>query len=235
MIIPPQYCRNIVCKSTHPVAMGPWSTLLSDWLPDSGINVPLTGIKSTSIVFNNPTAATNIAKDPAALFCGENDHGCHLEVYPRPNGEVYMCGVGGSDHVEGARLREEGDCGRPERVLADVARVDAAMASAREMMPTVVADMQSADVQSQACMRPCAPDALPIIGQVPGHTNVYLNCGHNCWGILWGPVSGLLMSELIVHGATTTADISAFSPHRFCPKAKHRGRAKGTTAVGEQW
>lgn len=34
----------------------------------------------------------------------------------------------------------------------------------------------------QACMRPCAPDALPIIGRVPGHDNVYLNCGHNCWG-----------------------------------------------------
>ncbi len=25
---------------------------------------------------------------------GEDDNGCHLEVYPRASNEVYMCGIG---------------------------------------------------------------------------------------------------------------------------------------------
>eukprot|EP00955_Chlamydomonas_euryale_P015631 167293-Chlamydomonas_euryale.AAC.1 len=32
------------------------------------------------------------------------------QVYPRWNGEVYICGCGGSDYVSGARLRAGGDC-----------------------------------------------------------------------------------------------------------------------------
>jgi hypothetical protein len=44
--------------------------------------------------------------EPFALFCGEDGRfGTHLEVYPRPSGDVYMCGVGGSEYVEPAQLR----------------------------------------------------------------------------------------------------------------------------------
>lgn len=55
-------------------------------------------------------------QEPYALFCSEDSNGCHLEVYPRPNGDVYLCGLGGSDHVKGDRLREKGDCGAPEKI-----------------------------------------------------------------------------------------------------------------------
>jgi hypothetical protein len=39
-------------------------------------------------------------------------------------------------------------------------------------------------------MRPCATDALPIIGSVPRVEGAFLACAHNCWGILWGPITG---------------------------------------------
>jgi hypothetical protein len=38
-----------------------------------------------------------ILQEPYALFCDEDDNGCHLEVFPRNNGEIYVCGCGGSD------------------------------------------------------------------------------------------------------------------------------------------
>lgn len=55
-------------------------------------------------------------------------------------------------------------------------------------------------------------------------------------GILWAPISGLCMSEVILDGASKTVDLSAFDPGRFMPEAsRKRGRKKGATDVGEQW
>ena len=47
----------------------------------------------------------------------------------------------------------------------------------------------------QACMRPCAPDAMPVLGLVPGTANVVCAYGHNCWGILWAPASGKALAD----------------------------------------
>lgn len=73
-------------------------------------------------------------------------------------------------------------------------------------------------------MRPCPPDGLPIMGEVPGISGAYISAGHNCWGILWGPVTGLLMAELLVDGKASTVDIDPFSPTRFMQRA---GRSRG--------
>lgn len=69
--------------SAFVVAMGPWACLAQDWFE---MPVPMTGIKSTSVVFQSPPGEE---VEPFALFCGE-DHrfGTHLEVYPRSSGEV---------------------------------------------------------------------------------------------------------------------------------------------------
>lgn len=88
---------------------------------------------------------------------------------------------------------------------------------------------------SQACMRPCPPDALPILGEVPTCPNAYLSCGHNCWGILWAPVTGLVMAELIADGKASTVDLRPFSVRRFMPSAGTRGRKMKGAEVGEQW
>jgi hypothetical protein len=60
---------------------------------------------------------THSPQEPYALFCSEDRNGCHLEVYPRPGGDVYLCGLGGSDHVRGDRLKAKGDCSAPELIL----------------------------------------------------------------------------------------------------------------------
>lgn len=48
---------------------------------------------------------------------------------PRLRAQVYICGLGGSDYVSGARLRAGGDCEHQGLVQANPARVKAAAAS----------------------------------------------------------------------------------------------------------
>jgi sarcosine oxidase subunit beta len=59
------------------------------------------------------------------------------------------------------------------------------------------------------------PDARPLLGQVPGVEGLYLCAGFSGMGFKISPAIGLVMSELILDGAATTVDISAFRPTRF--------------------
>lgn len=58
---------------------------------------------------------------------------CTLSVPPMCAGELYVCGLGGSDHISGDRLRAGGDCATAEQVHADPRRVAAACAALRGM------------------------------------------------------------------------------------------------------
>ena len=98
-----------------------------------------------------------------------------VEVYPRPNGEIYICGIGGSDYIQKDDLKGGAfltDC------IANQARFKAAMASFQDMSSLY---KQSGEVdRSQACMRPCPPDAMPYMGEIEGCEGAYINAGHNC-------------------------------------------------------
>ena len=154
-------CKAFVCT------MGPWAALAQDWFD---IPVPMTGIKSTSIVFKDAEREV----EPFALFCGEdNRFGTHLEVYPRNSGEVYLCGIGGSEYVDAEELR----AGKypPGEVHADPKRVEAATKSFSTMSKRLGGTPETV----QACMRPCPPDAMPYMGKVQGFENAYMSAGHN--------------------------------------------------------
>ncbi|QDZ25895.1 FAD-dependent oxidoreductase [Chloropicon primus] len=217
------------------VAMGVWSTLVAPWfgLPDE--SWPITGIKSTHVIWRNSGGKREaVVREPAALFCSQEQNGTHLELYPRSNGDLYACGIGGSDYVEDRnRLAEGGDCGTPSSVRADMSRVAAATESAGKLSSL----LKEAPEHVGACMRPCPPDALPFMGKIDGCCNAFLSSGHNCWGICWAPVCGLLMAELILDGQTSSIDLRPFSPSRFLPRAQRgkRGRKKVDLDVGEQW
>lgn len=206
------------------IAMGPWSCMAEDWF--DGLELPMQGVRSTSIVFK-----TDHPVDPFALFCAEDTNGCHLEVYPRASNEVYMCGIGGSKYLNNDDLKKIS----PEEITADPSRVAAAERSFASLAKFA---QRSSDIQ-QACMRPCPPDALPYLGQIPGYDNAYIAAGHNCWGILWAPVTGMCMSELIVDGVSKCVDISSFDPGRYSKNRgaskKQRGRKQVDQPVGEQW
>lgn len=80
-----------------------------------------------------------------------------VEVYPRPDGTIYICGIGGSDYISKEDLKQgafRSECN------ANDARVDAARASFQEMSSLY---KQLGELErTQACMRPCPPDAMPV-------------------------------------------------------------------------
>lgn len=116
--------RGELMSSRIVFAMGPWTgALLEQWLP--GVSFPMEGIKSTSVVYENFNEL-KIEENCFAYFCDEDRNGCHLELYPRPNGDLYVCGCGGSDYVSGDRLLPGGDCEHADLIDADIRRVHAA-------------------------------------------------------------------------------------------------------------
>jgi glycine/D-amino acid oxidase-like deaminating enzyme len=153
-----------------------------------------------------------------------------VEVYPRPNGEVYICGIGGSDYISKDDLKEGAfrDVCEPNQ-----ARVEAAKGAFGEMASLYKKEGELE--KTQACMRPCPPDAMPYMGPIPGYEGAYINAGHNCWGIAWAPACGIGIAELVLDGAPSSIDLSAFDPTRFTTKATSRGRKRQGTNVGEQW
>ncbi|KAL8473018.1 hypothetical protein ACS0TY_030021 [Phlomoides rotata] len=183
------------------LALGPWTGKLS--LLGSIFRV--SGLKAHSIILEpkDPSAIT-----PHALFLSyypaEGGKPMDPEVYPRPTGEVYICGMSADADVPDD---PEQITPVPEsiRVLKNVAK--SVSSHLVEGEATVKAE--------QACFLPCTDDSLPVIGQVPGVKGCYVATGHSCWGILNGPATGAAVSELVLDGHSTLVDLTPFNPARF--------------------
>ncbi len=63
-------------------------------------------------------------------------------------------------------------------------------------------------------IRPCMPDMLPVIGELPGHKNLWCAFGHGHQGLTLGPVTAQLVADLVT-GKPTTIDAAPFSANRF--------------------
>jgi len=69
--------------------------------------------------------------------------------------------------------------------------------------------------RSEWCgLRPCTPDGLPIVGPVPGHADVFVATGHAMLGLTLGPITGRLISELVLD-KRPSMDIHALRVGRF--------------------
>jgi glycine/D-amino acid oxidase-like deaminating enzyme len=69
-------------------------------------------------------------------------------------------------------------------------------------------------IRSFAGLRPYTPDGLPLLGQVEGIQGFIMAAGHEGDGIALSPVTGKIISELIVDGKTFM-DVTCLSPARF--------------------
>jgi glycine/D-amino acid oxidase-like deaminating enzyme len=134
----------------------------------------------------------------------------HLEpeIFPRPDGEVYVCGM-----ADPAPLPESPDAVEvSEAGCATLARAAGRVSSALAAAPIV---------RRQACYRPVTDDGLPLIGRVPGVSGAYVATGHGPWGMLNAPATGLALGELIIDGAAAIVDLREFDPARL-PGARVR-------------
>ncbi|CAA0832813.1 FAD-dependent oxidoreductase family protein [Striga hermonthica] len=183
------------------LALGPWTGKFS--LLGSLFRVY--GLKAHSIVLEpgDPGAIT-----PHALFLSyypaQGGKPMDPEVYPRPTGEVYICGMS----VE-ADVPDD-----PEQVTPVHESIQVLKTVARNVS-TQLGEGEARVKAEQACFLPCTDDSLPVIGQVPGIEGCYVATGHSCWGILNGPATGAAVSELVMDGCSSIVDLSGFSPTRF--------------------
>lgn len=62
--------------------------------------------------------------------------------------------------------------------------------------------------------RPCLPDMLPIIGAAARHKGLWFDFGHQHLGLTFGPVSGLLLAQLMA-GEEPFTDPAPYRAERF--------------------
>lgn len=157
------------------VSAGPWSCQGEQWF-EGAVQLPMEGVKSTSIVWKPPkdedvdATALFCGEDyrfgTHCKFCSVstsstrscnqllNIQSCCLmvivatvEVYPRPDGSIYICGIGGSDYITTQELQSDAfltNCPPKED------RMEAAKTAFRTMSDTYATKGELMTVQ--ACM-----------------------------------------------------------------------------------
>jgi len=178
------------------LCLGPWANQGLHWF---GCGKELvTGIRAHSITIDLE-GKSNI--DNTALFLAFKGD---PEVYPRPDGTVYVCGTTAAEH---APLPEN-----PKDVVFDPSACD----DIKSLADQVCHELKNAENYSKsACYLPYSEDGSPIIGEVPTVSGLYMAAGHSCWGILQGPATGEALAELIFLGTSSHVDLNPFDPARF--------------------
>lgn len=86
------------------------------------------------------------------------------EVYPRPDGSVYICGS-----PEYIALPDD-----PKTIQADPKSVE----DLKEVARSVSSKLAEAPLEvGQSCFLPISPDGLPVMGKVPGVQGAYIASG----------------------------------------------------------
>ena len=177
------------------LALGPWTGRAA-----RGLRLPaVRGLKGYSVTLAGADVPAH------ALFMDyrtADGRALEPEIIPRPDGEVYVCGMADRqplpESAEGVEVSEAA-CAVLARAAGQVAAILAGATVTRR----------------QACYRPVTDDGLPLIGPVPGVAGAYVATGHGPWGMLNAPATGLALAELIAGGAAKVVDLRAFDPARF--------------------
>ena len=177
------------------LALGPWTSRAA-----RGLRLPaVRGLKGYSVTLAGADVPAH------ALFMDyrtADGRALEPEIIPRPDGEVYVCGMADRqplpESAEGVEVSEAA-CAVLARAAGQVAAILAGATVTRR----------------QACYRPVTDDGLPLIGPVPGVAGAYVATGHGPWGMLNAPATGLALAELIAGGAAKVVDLRVFDPARL--------------------
>lgn len=166
------------------VAMGPWS---GSWLSGLGISVPL------------------FVKRGYHMHYASADENARLNhwIMDAETGFLLEPMRAGIRLTTGAELA---DLDAPPRYQ----QLEAAERAARGIYPLG----ERRDPEPWKGARPCLPDMKPVIGPAPGHDGLWLAFGHGHQGFTLGPVTGLLLSQMMA-GETPEVDMRPFRVDRF--------------------
>lgn len=176
------------------LALGPWTQRAAAWLALPQV----IAMKSASITL----AADVPAQAVFSEFVDADGTRRAPEIYPRPDGVVYVNGFG-----EHAPLPDDPTEIEPTALATDALQRMAATHSSTLAAATVTA--------RRACYRPVTVDGVPLIGPVDEAAGVYLATGHASWGILNAPATGRMIAEMILDGDSLSVDATPFAVSRL--------------------
>ena len=195
--------QHTLPATTVVLAAGPWTPSL---FPKVRIH-PLRA-HSVSIKLQRPVSAYCLFSD---IRLGDSRQAfgaakpISLEIYARPNNEVYICGQGDLDIPLPAP-------GNAVEISSDSCHdiINAAMSVSEELRNGKVTGRR-------ACYLPTL-DVGASSDPLVGHTELaglVLATGHSCWGISNAPATGKAVSELILDGKVSCMDVASLDPRRI--------------------
>lgn len=181
----------LLAADTVVLALGPWMHRAQRWVPLPAVH----GLMGASITLAADVPAQAVFGD----FRTADGRTMSPEIYPRPNGEVYVNGFPMRDP-----LPDDPDLVLPSSLAGDELHRIAGLHSSI---------LAAAEVTSRrACFRPVTADGIPLIGPVAGVPGAYVATGHGAWGILNAPATGRMVAEMILDGRSHSLDATPFSP-----------------------
>jgi glycine/D-amino acid oxidase-like deaminating enzyme len=195
--------QHTLPATTVVLAAGPWTPTL---LPKVRIQ-PLRA-HSVTIKLKRPVSAYCLFSDirlSRSRTTTAATKSISLEIYSRPNNEVYVCG--------------QGDLNIPLPPPGNAAEVSAE--SCQDIINAVASvseELRNGHVTGRrACYLPTldvGASSDPLVGQT-GLAGLILATGHSCWGISNAPATGKVVSELIMDGKVSCMDVANLDPKRI--------------------
>jgi glycine oxidase len=178
------------------VAAGTWSRAFGEWL---NFPVPVRAMKGERLMLR-------YQGNPLLVLISSPRRG---HMISRLDGLLSVGSTGGRDYDRQELFWGEGFNRQP----TEAARVEL-LQRAIDVFPALLEDAEL--VYHLAGSRPLSPDHRPIIGPAPGWEGVMLATGHTTKGIHLGPITGRIIADYILKGATDVpVDMGPFLPGRF--------------------
>ena len=182
------------------ICMGPWSCKAYKWFPKCTQLKHINGLKNNSIIYD--TKYINNKTPKQGLFIHYNK--VRYQLYPRINNTIYS-------------MSKANDMKLPDNNY-DIKFDDSKGNKMIKLINNISEYTRNGNIKcKQSCYYPMSNDGNPLIGNITGCINGYIGSGHGCWGILLGPITGKILSELIIHGKIISINediFKAFNPDR---------------------
>ncbi|CCE62911.1 hypothetical protein TPHA_0D02750 [Tetrapisispora phaffii CBS 4417] len=190
---------NIVNASKVLLALGPWTSKLLK-------NCPVTTLKVHSVIVK-PHKAEGTIISPYSMFSElqiDENQTFSPEIYPRKD-EIYICGEGESLDV----IPDE-----QTDVVTNAEKCDELFYYVSKLSSSVSQGDVTESFASYVPVVNIPSGSGPLLGETD-LKNLFIAAGHSCWGINNAPATGVIMSQLLLEGICTCADITEFNPKLY--------------------
>lgn len=182
-----------ICASQVVLAAGAWSVPLAQQI---GVDLPITPEFHQVAILRNPASMR-----PCGSACIDS---VNMLYFRSDSNDKTLIGdfYGGRDGIDPDNFPQRPSDDWVEEIL--------------EQACSRIPKLQNAEVMRGVTgIYDMTPDTRPLLGELPGVEGLYLAAGFSGTGFKIAPAIGLVMSELLLDGASKTVDISAFRPSRF--------------------